>query len=233
MQRCECLLIAFLATMSAAISVAEQTKVVQDDAVAGHHSGPDRRTGLRRNFASELRVRQAPVATMAQVNRSSQNKSKPSSRIPTVVHNKSAGNGYEKGSPLYEKQESMTEDEKEIVFDSSKVPTKSKIVLSIINVLGLGIVGVDRCYMGHIGQGFIKALTVGGLGFWFLLDYFLILFNCLFMYKSIQVVGYHAKFPEGHIIPAFWITFLGLIFKCAAGGYKGKQLYEKKRAGIK
>ena len=46
---------------------------------------------------------------------------------------------------------------------------KSKSTELILAVL-LGTFGVDRFYLGKIGTGILKLITLGGLGLWYLID---------------------------------------------------------------
>ncbi len=46
---------------------------------------------------------------------------------------------------------------------------KSKTTALCLAVL-LGTFGVDRFYLGKIGTGILKCLTLGGLGFWYIYD---------------------------------------------------------------
>ncbi|HCC37865.1 MAG TPA: hypothetical protein DEQ14_09760 [Treponema sp.] len=48
------------------------------------------------------------------------------------------------------------------------------LILVIISFF-LGGLGVDRFYVGKIGTGILKLITMGGLGVWWLIDFVLIL----------------------------------------------------------
>ncbi len=46
---------------------------------------------------------------------------------------------------------------------------KSKTITLFLAVL-LGTFGIDRFYLGKVGTGIFKCLTLGGLGFWTIYD---------------------------------------------------------------
>jgi TM2 domain-containing membrane protein YozV len=103
----------------------------------------------------------------------------------------------------------------------SQIPEKSKVTLSVIFVLGLGICGIDRCFMGQMMLGTCKALTLGGLGFWALVDSIVILVNCLQKEASIDMVGFKATFPKKEIETAFTIALVGFLFHLLSGAMGG------------
>ena len=68
--------------------------------------------------------------------------------------------------------------EKLLAMDESKwaalstVQFKNPTTALILSLL-LGC-GIDRFYIGNTGLGFLKLLTCGGLGLWYIIDWFLI-----------------------------------------------------------
>lgn len=67
------------------------------------------------------------------------------------------------------------------IFDGNTQPgngpvetgQKSFLVAILLSVL-VGVYGVDRFYLGHIGLGVLKLITAGGCGIWWIIDIILI-----------------------------------------------------------
>lgn len=70
----------------------------------------------------------------------------------------------------------------------------------------LGPLGVDRFYMGYIGLGILKLITIGGCGIWYLIDLILILTNNLRDSKGVALVGYEKdKKLVWTIVAVLWV----------------------------
>ncbi|MDL2254190.1 TM2 domain-containing protein [Ruminococcaceae bacterium OttesenSCG-928-I18] len=53
---------------------------------------------------------------------------------------------------------------------------KNKTTALILSIL-LGELGIDRFYLGKIGTGILKLITLGGFGVWWIIDIILIATN--------------------------------------------------------
>lgn len=51
---------------------------------------------------------------------------------------------------------------------------KSFVVTWLLSYF-LGVLGVDRFYLGKIGTGLLKLITIGGIGIWWLIDLIFVL----------------------------------------------------------
>lgn len=54
-----------------------------------------------------------------------------------------------------------------------------KFLVALLLSIFVGSLGIDRFYMGLIGTGILKLITLGGCGIWYIIDLILIATNSL------------------------------------------------------
>ena len=62
-------------------------------------------------------------------------------------------------------------------YTASQIPgvfSDKEYLVALLFSIFLGYFGIDRFYMGQVGMGIGKLLTVGGCGIWYLIDIILI-----------------------------------------------------------
>lgn len=68
----------------------------------------------------------------------------------------------------------MTEQQKILFMSQYNSAKKDRNVALLISLL-LGWLGIDRFYIGQVGIGVLKLLTLGVCGIWAIIDWFLIM----------------------------------------------------------
>ncbi|WP_240721406.1 TM2 domain-containing protein [Pseudarthrobacter sp. NamE5] len=93
---------------------------------------------------------------------------------------------------------------------------KSFLVTWLLSLL-LGVLGVDRFYLGKVGTGILKLVTLGGFGIWALIDLILILTNKMRDKQGLPLEGYD-KHKKVALIVTAALILLSIIINVARGG---------------
>ena len=77
----------------------------------------------------------------------------------------------------------------------------------------LGTLGIDRFYLGKIGTGVLKLITLGGFGIWAIIDLIIYLVGAGRSYRGLPLEGY-----EQHKKLAWIVTIVLFVLGIGFGG---------------
>ncbi|CAK0906842.1 unnamed protein product [Prorocentrum cordatum] len=97
------------------------------------------------------------------------------------------------------------------LHSSDTAALRSKVLLTVVEMLGFGICGVDRCLMGQGCLGVLKGVTAGGLLVWALLDFVLVVACSLSFSDHLKGLGYNVTFESSTVTASFWLCLVLLV----------------------
>lgn len=98
------------------------------------------------------------------------------------------------------------------------VASKSFVVTWLLSLF-LGVLGIDRFYLGKIGTGILKLITAGGFGIWALIDLILVLAGAQHGKQGQPLEGYQENKTLAIVVTlVVWVFGLGIGGVSAVGG---------------
>jgi hypothetical protein len=101
-------------------------------------------------------------------------------------------------------------------YGQAKQGNKSFLVTWLLSLL-LGVLGVDRFYLGKVGTGILKLVTLGGIGIWALIDLILVLTNKTRDKQGLPLEGYDRHRKVALIVTGV-VILLSIVVNSARAG---------------
>lgn len=92
----------------------------------------------------------------------------------------------------------------------STLPQKDFMTTAMLSLF-LGMLGIDRFYLGKIGTGILKLVTFGGFGIWYLIDLIMILAGSMKSKNGETLKGRDKNIKLALIIVGIWLFICILI----------------------
>ena len=102
-------------------------------------------------------------------------------------------------------------------------PQKSFLVTWLLSLF-LGVLGIDRFYLGKIGTGIVKLITIGGFGIWAFIDLIMVLVNKTTDSSGRPLEGYD-KYKTVAIVVSVVVIVLNMLANYWRLQYTGSVTY--------